>query len=76
MQPGMDKLQDKLFDAIAILREAVDLSAEIKSQGPTSNQQVARLWETFLAEFFGYIRQRSKETKQNLLAGIAFPRIR
>lgn len=76
MQPGVEILQDKLSEALSILREAINMSVEIKAKGPTNNQQVCKLWGMFLGEFFGYIRKRSKETKQNLLAGISFPRIR
>lgn len=74
MQPSVEELQKKLVDAISILREAIEISVQLKSQQPAANKQVCKLWEYFLGEFFGYIRKRSRETRQNLLAGISFPR--
>lgn len=74
MEQDIKHVEDKLTEAIKNLREAIDMSVNIKAQGAEADKQICRLWETFLGEFFSYIRQRSKESKQNLLAGISFPR--
>lgn len=75
MEPDIHSVEAKIVEAITALREAIDISVTIKASGPPASQQINKLWEKFLGEFFSYIRQRSKETKQNLLAGISFPRI-
>jgi len=67
-------LKTKLVEALNLLREAVEISLEMKATGTDEQRKVNELWSLFLQEFFGYIKKRSRETKQNLLAGIRFPR--
>lgn len=74
MDSSVEDLHKKLTEAIMLLREAVEMSVKMKAEQTAAHQQICKLWEYFLGEFFGYIRKRSKETKQNLLAGISFPR--
>jgi hypothetical protein len=63
-------LQQKLEEALQLLREAVDISVRIKAQEP-KNQALIVLWEEFLGQFWSYLRKKSKESGQNLLAGIS-----
>ncbi|MHB8170621.1 MAG: hypothetical protein ACYDG6_03650 [Thermincolia bacterium] len=68
----LNKLKENLQQAIALLREGIELSIELKSQGRELDGQVIGLWEQFLGDFWGYIRKRSKEVGFNLLGGISF----
>ncbi|MDR3565648.1 MAG: hypothetical protein P4N59_30000 [Negativicutes bacterium] len=72
----MELLQNKIAAVTKDLREAVDLSIELRSQSPQVKTEVVKLWEEFLGNFFGYIKQRSRESKDNLLAGIAWTRLK
>jgi len=58
------------------LQSAIDLTIQIRRESPQSRNDTIRLWEDFLGGFFGYIKQRSKETKDNLLSGISLTRMR
>ncbi len=71
-----EMLQQKMGNAMQNLREAVDLSIELRAQSPQNKSEVIKLWEDFLGQFFGYIKQRSKEAKDNLLAGISWTRLK
>jgi len=58
------------------LREAVDMSIVIRRDSPQSKQETILLWEQFLSQLFSYIKERSKETKDNLLSGISLTRLK
>ncbi|MBS4007755.1 MAG: hypothetical protein KGZ45_04905 [Clostridium sp.] len=75
MESKVTVLKIKLVEALNILREAVEISLEIKALGTAEQQEANGLWSLFLQEFFGYIKKRSCETKKNLLAGVRFPRL-
>ena len=57
------------------LHAAVDLSIELRTVAE-NKAEVVKIWEEFLGEFFGYIKKRSKESKDNLLAGISWTRLK
>jgi len=72
----MEILQEKVAGITKGLREAVDISIELRAQSPQNKTEVVKIWEEFLGGFFGYIKQRSRESKDNLLAGIAWTRMK
>jgi len=51
----------------------VDISARLRLQEPQAWPQVAQYWEKALGSLWFYIKDKSKEIRQNLLAGIHFP---
>ncbi|MGO0121859.1 hypothetical protein [Desulfothermobacter acidiphilus] len=53
--------------------QAVDMSVELRQEDPRLQQEIARYWEDALGTIWYYLKDRSKQTKQNLLAGIRFP---
>lgn len=69
-------LSEKLKQIAKDLRVAVNLSIEIRRRFPESKQDTVLLWEEFLGQLFGYIKQRSKEAKDNLLSGISITRLK
>jgi len=69
-------LSEKFSRITTELREAVDLSIIIRRESPQSKQGTILLWEQFLSQLFSYIKQRSKETKDNLLSGISLTRLK
>lgn len=71
----LEQVRAKLSQALVVIREAVDISLQIMSQGPSKAKEVSALWENFLREFLSYIKQKSRETGRNLFAAISFPRI-
>ncbi|BBB92644.1 MAG TPA: hypothetical protein PKA28_03555 [Methylomusa anaerophila] len=70
------KLQERLNRIAHDLRDAVDMTIEMRQQSPQSKGEVTRLWENFLGQFLGYIKHRSKESKDNLLSGISWTRMK
>ncbi|HAG10216.1 MAG TPA: hypothetical protein DCK76_02230 [Desulfotomaculum sp.] len=70
-----DALHDKLEAAFSLLKEAVDMTVEIKKK-EAGNKQSALVWEDFLGDFWEYIRLKSRESGYNLLAGVSFFRSR
>jgi len=72
----MNELAEKLSTLTHDLRVAVDLSVTLRSQSADQKKQVMKLWEEFLANLFGYIKQKSKESKDNLLSGISWARMK
>ena len=72
----IELLSEKFSCIAAELRAAVDLSIVIRRESPQSKHETILLWEVFLSQLFGYIKQRSKETKDNLLAGISLTRLK
>lgn len=69
-------LSEKFSHIATELRAAVDLSIVIRRESPQSKQETILLWEEFLSQLFGYIKQRSKATKDNLLSGISLTRLK
>ena len=57
------------------VREAVDVSVDIKVRCKDTNDQVTNLWEDFLKDFIGYVKKKGRDTGHNLMAGISFNRI-
>jgi hypothetical protein len=72
----MELLREKVTGITRDLRQAVDMSIELRAQSPRHKTEVVKVWEEFLGGFFGYIKQRSRESKDNLLAGIAWTRLK
>jgi hypothetical protein len=72
----LEILSEKFNHIATELRAAVDLSIIIRRESPQSKQGTILLWEEFLGQLFGYIKQRSKETKDNLLSGISLTRLK
>lgn len=69
-------LREKISGLTRELRTAVDLSIELRAQSAKDKEEVIKIWEEFLKDFFGYIKQRSKEAKDNLLAGMSWTRLK
>lgn len=68
-------LREKITRISQELREAVDMSIELRANSQ-NKAEVIKVWEEFLGGFFGYIKQRSRESKDNLLAGISWTRLK
>lgn len=72
----VEVLRSKITNITQALHEAIDLSIELRGQASENKTEVMKVWESFLSEFFGYIKQRSRESKDNLLAGISWGRLK
>lgn len=72
----IELLQQKISNANRELKEAIDISIELRRQSPNSKGEVVQVWEEFLGNFFGYIKKASKDSKENLLAGISWARLK
>ncbi len=68
-----DALRNKLEAAFLLLKEAVDMTVEIKKK-EAGSKQATRVWEDFLGDFWEYIRLKSRESGCNLLAGVSLSR--
>lgn len=72
----IEMLHQKITNATQELHEAIDMSIELRRQSPEIKGKVMKIWEEFLGQFFGYIKRRSKESRDNLLAGISWTRLK
>jgi len=72
----VESLREKIKGMTRELHEAVDLSIELRAQSAQDKTEVVKLWEEFLGEFFGYVKKRSQQSKDNLLAGISWTRLK
>lgn len=72
----IELLHQKILNANRELKEAIDMSVELRRQSPQTKSEVVKMWEEFLAQFFGHIKNKSKESKDNLLAGISWTRLK
>ncbi len=63
-------VQDRLNQAQTLVREALDLSLQLFQSGQIDKQTLIKEWSGFVGDIFGYIKVKSKETKQNLLTWI------
>lgn len=68
----LKKLEQRLNKILLDVKEAVDYSISIRND-KEMKREVTSLWKNFLGEFFSYVKQRSKETGDNLLSGFGFP---
>lgn len=71
----LDEMNQLLAQASALLRQAVDVGARARNQGPDARRAVDREWEAFLGSFISHLKQRGRERGENLLAGISFTRV-
>lgn len=65
-----------LEQALTHIQKAIMLSIDSVLQNKIPQKDVAHKWEAFIAQFFGYIREKGKENRMNLLSWISFPRLR
>lgn len=72
----IELLRQKIHNANQELIEAIDLSIELRRQSPQMKSEVVKIWESFLGQFFGYIKQKSKASQDNLLAGVSWARLK
>ncbi len=72
----IEMLHQKITNATQELHKAIDMSIELRHHSPEMKEEVMKIWEEFLGQFFGYIKKRSKESKDNLLAGISWARLK
>lgn len=69
-------LKARLHQLAWELQQAVDMTIEIRRESPQCKQETIVIWEEFLGSFFGHIKLRSKESKENLLSGISLTRLK
>ncbi|MHB1653357.1 MAG: hypothetical protein ACYCVD_12885 [Desulfitobacteriaceae bacterium] len=69
-------IEHHLKQALSHLEAAINLSVVRGAQDPQQQKIIGHQWEVFLAQFFGYARDRGKEYRVNLLGWISFPRLR
>jgi hypothetical protein len=72
----IEMLHQKITNATHDLHEAIDMSIDLRRHSPEVKKEVMKIWEEFLGQFFGYIKKKSKESKDNLLAGISWTRLK
>ncbi|HEY3426180.1 MAG TPA: hypothetical protein VGL27_15385 [Negativicutes bacterium] len=73
---SLQLLQTKLDTILQSTHEAIDISVELRSQSEENKGEVSKMWGEFLGGLFGYIKQKSKESKDNLLAGVSWARMK
>ncbi|MHB1125471.1 MAG: hypothetical protein ACYC2T_00720 [Bacillota bacterium] len=73
MEEQLPEVKEKMTQALGLLKEAVDLSIPMLRNNQRDG--VKSLWEHFLRELFSYIKQKSRETRVNLLAYISYRKV-
>lgn len=68
-------VQEHLNQALTHLREAMRLSVQIVAADGGRKNRVGQLWEQFLGQFFDAIRNKSRESKINLMSWISFSKV-
>ena len=69
------ELEKTIAEATKKVREAVDISVAMKIDASDCNESVTKIWEAFLGDFMGYVKEKGRETGHNLMAGISFARV-
>lgn len=69
-------IDQHLSQALFHLQVAVNHSVALVLENKQHQKDVGHKWESFLAQFFHYTRDKGKEHKVNLLSWISFPRLR
>lgn len=64
---NMEELEGKMRQAMSYLKESVELSLKLKSEGGDTSKQVMQIWESFMKHLIKYLRQREQETGQAIL---------
>ncbi len=67
-----EDLNVHLSNVLADLRQAIDASIEIKNSDRRKAKEVAAVWENFLGDFIGYVKEKGQSSGQNLIADISF----
>jgi len=67
-------VEDKLAAALTLLQEAVELSITCLLQG-VDKRAIGALWSEFIARFFALLKQKSKQSGENLLQYVRLPRM-
>lgn len=70
----MEELRSRLREAASLLEESLNHSVGLFSAG-VDKSAIGREWSDFLEEFFEHVKKKSRESKQNLVSWIRFPRI-
>ncbi|MDA8226852.1 MAG: hypothetical protein M0T74_03970 [Desulfitobacterium hafniense] len=65
-----------LEQALAHVKTAINLSIKEVVQNSHNQKIIGHKWETFLGDFFRYVRDKGKEHRVNMLSWISFPRLR
>lgn len=74
----MDKIEaltSSLWSGVGSLKQAVDLSVELRAQGEETAKKVNEQWEQAVAEFIRHVQARSQEAGKDLFAEVAFPQL-
>ncbi|WP_018131183.1 hypothetical protein [Effusibacillus pohliae] len=65
-----------LRQALAHLETALNQSVAAVMNDQALKKEIGKKWEMFLGDFFGYVREKGKQHRINLLGWISFPRLR
>ncbi len=68
------EVSELLDTSLSTLRQAIDKSVQMVQEGQ-DKRKVGADWNLFLGEFFSYMKQKSKESNQNLLSWVRLPKI-
>ncbi|HJV45522.1 MAG TPA: hypothetical protein VJ824_07330 [Bacillota bacterium] len=69
-------IDDHLRQALSHLVTAINKSIFMIMQNDSSKKEIGQKWESFLGQFFGYVRDKGKESRVNLMSLISFSRLR
>jgi hypothetical protein len=77
IEPPSQSIDYHLSAALSHLEAALDQSIINVQKSEAAKKMIGAKWESFLANFFGSVREKGIKSKLNLLSFISFsPRIR
>lgn len=71
----LNDLENKMRAVITQAKECVDLSFEIVGKDPKTKKVILKHWENFLVHFFRYIKDKEKETGEDIIKGISVTKL-
>lgn len=70
------KIEVKLDNIMGEIQEIIDEVIEVRKGSPRNKVETARVLEAFLTDLYQYFKTASKESGDNLLAGISLMKIK
>jgi len=64
---NLSEIEMMISPSVAELRNSVDLSVEYLKANPSQKRQVNELWENFLFDFVEYVKQKEKDSGEELI---------
>ncbi|NLW24553.1 MAG: hypothetical protein GXY91_04840 [Clostridia bacterium] len=69
-------LEDRLNSVMGEITGIIDEMIEVRKNSPQNKEKTAKILEEFLSNLYHYFKTASKESGDNLLAGVSLVKIK